>query len=97
MESNVNPVNALVVLAFGNSMTALWISLVLLLCCALISLTNYNRYHRPLSALLKNRVSTFAPVLDADDSETAQRIFAEQFDEIDASMTGGGRGAQELR
>lgn len=97
MESNVNPVNALVVLAFGNSMTALWISLVLLLCCALIIFTNYNRYHRPLSALLKNRVATFAAVLDADDSETAQRIFAEQFDEIDASMTAGGRGAQELR
>lgn len=97
MESHVNPVNGLVVVVFGNPMTALWISLALLLWCALIILTNHIRYHRPLSALLKQRVEAFAPVLNAEDNDAAQRIFAERFYEIDASMMAGGRGAQEMR
>jgi methyl-accepting chemotaxis protein len=97
MESHVNPVNGLVVLAFGNATTALWISLFLLLWCALIIVRNYSRYHHPLSAVLRQRVSAFAAVLDAEDSDAAQRVFAEQFYEIDAAMTAGGREAQEIR
>jgi len=97
MESHVNPINGLVVLVFGNPTTALWISLFLLLWCALIIVRNYIRFHRPLSAALKQRVDALAPVLDAEDNDTAQRLFADQFYEIDAAMTAGGRTAHELR
>lgn len=97
MESHVNPVNGLVVLVFGNPTTALWISLALLLWCALIIATNHFRYHRPLSAALKRRAATFAAVLDAEDTDAAQRVFAAQFYEIDASMIAGGREAHEIR
>lgn len=97
METQVNPINALVVVAFGNPTTALWISLVLLLGCAVIIVRNYIRFHRPFSAALKTRVDTLAPVLDADDNDTAQRLFVEKFYEIDTAMSAGGRAGQELR
>lgn len=97
MESNVNPVNGFVVVVFGNPMTALWISLALLLWCALIILTNHIRYHRPLSKILSTRVAVLTPVLDAEVSETAQQIFGQRFYEIDAAMVAGGRNSQELR
>jgi hypothetical protein len=97
MESHVNPVNGLVVVVFGNPLTALWISLFLLLLCASIVISNYIRYHRPLSRTLAQRVRVFAPVLDAEDTDTAQRVFADNFYDFDAAMAGGGRKAHELR
>jgi methyl-accepting chemotaxis protein len=97
MESHVNPVNRAVVLVFGNPTAALWISLFILFWCALIIARNYVRFHRPLSAALKRRVRTFGPVLDAENSDAAQRVFAEQFYEIDAAMIAGGRESQEIR
>lgn len=97
METQVNPINALVVVAFGNPTTALWISLVLLLGCAVIIVRNYFRFHRPFSAALKTRVDALSPVLDADDNDTAQRLFVEKFYEIDTAMSAGGRAGQELR
>ncbi|WP_336966790.1 anti-phage ZorAB system protein ZorA [Sphingobium aquiterrae] len=97
METHINPVNGLVVLVFGNPLTALWISLSLLLLCAFIIVRNYIRYHRPLSRTLKERVRAFAPILDAEDTEGAQRDFAERFYDLDASMVAGGREAHEIR
>lgn len=97
MESHVNPVNRAVVLVFGNPTAALWISLFILFWCALIIARNYVRFHRPLSAALKQRVRMFDPVLDAENSDAAQRVFAVQFYEIDAAMIAGGRESQEIR
>jgi methyl-accepting chemotaxis protein len=84
-------------LIFGNPLTALWISLALLLWCALIIARNYVRYHRTLSETLRQRVKALAPVLDADDTDNAQRFFADQFYDLDAVMTAGGREAHEIR
>jgi methyl-accepting chemotaxis protein len=97
MESHVNPVNGIVVLVFGNPLTALWISLALLLWCALIIARNYVRYHLPLSRTLRQRVRAFSPVLDAEGTDGAQRVFADQFYDLDAAMTAGGREAHEIR
>ncbi|ASY43904.1 hypothetical protein CJD35_05140 [Sphingobium xenophagum] len=97
MESHVNPINGLVVLVFGNPSAALWISLVILLSCALIIGRNNIRFHRPLKAALKQRVDILAPVLAADDNDAAQRVFAERFYEIDAAMVAVDRGAAEIR
>jgi hypothetical protein len=97
MESNVNPVNGIVVFAFGNPLMALFISVALLAWCALIIVRNYVRFHRPLAAALNERIRAFAPVLGADDANGAQRLFAEQFYELDRAMTAGGREAHELR
>ncbi|WP_156405550.1 hypothetical protein [Sphingomonas sp. Root710] len=87
MESHVNPVYRLVVLIFGNPLTALWISLALLLWCALIIARNYIRYHRPLSRTLWQRVRAFGPVLDAAGTDDSQRVFSDQFYDLDAAIT----------
>lgn len=97
MESHVNPINGLVVVVFGNPSAALWISLGLLLWCAAIIASNYARYHRPLKRALKVRAKAFEPVLAAEDNDSAQRIFAEVFYEIDAAMISGGREVHEIR
>lgn len=97
MESHYNPINGLVVLVFGNPSAALWISLAILLACALIIGHNSVRFHRPLKEALKRRVDVLAPVLAADDNDAAQRVFAERFYEIDAAMVSGDRGAAEIR
>src|SRR5690242_10153125 len=97
METHVNPVNGLVVLAFGNPTAALWISLAILLSCTLIIVRNYVRFHRPLKAALKQRVDAIGPVLMADDNDTAQRVFAQRFYDIDAAMVANDRGAAEIR
>lgn len=97
MESHVNPINGAVVIVFGNPITALWISLFLLLWCALIIVRNYQRFHKPLTLALKQRVQAFDPILEAENTDTAQHFFAEQFYEIDAAMIAGGREAHEIR
>lgn len=97
MESHVNPINGLVVIVFGNPTTALWISLGLLLWCALIIVRNYIRYHRPLKTALQSRIHALEPILAADDNDSAQQIFAERFYEIDAAMIAGGREVHEFR
>lgn len=96
MESHINPINGLVVLVFGNPSTALWISLAILLSCALIIGRNYFRFHRPLKGALKQRVAILGPVLEADDIDAAQRVFAEKFYDIDAGMGSRDRGAAEI-
>lgn len=97
MESHVNPINRAVVLVFGNPTTALWISLGLLIWCALIILRNYARYHRPICGALRSRMLIFAPVLEAETTDAAQQVFAASFYDIDAAMMAGGREAHEIR
>lgn len=94
---HTNPLNALVVVLFSNPMTAIWISVALLLWCALIIERNGRLHHRPVSRALRSRIAALDFIREAESEEDAQRELASRFFEVNEAMTSGGKGTVELR
>lgn len=97
MDMHTNPLNAVVVMAFGQPMMAIWLSGVMLLGCLAILTWNKFRYHDRFIAALKTRLAALDPVAGAEDTETAQALFKANFDAINEAMSSGGKASQELR
>lgn len=95
--SSINPLNEAVVSIFGNSMAAIWISAGILVWCALIIVRNGQRFHRPISRALKERLASLAPVANTDSVDQAQQAFVDHFDEINAAMSSGDKRTEEMR
>jgi methyl-accepting chemotaxis protein len=97
VENHTNPLNAAVVLLFGNPMAAIWISLGILLGCAFIIFYNGRRHHIPKTKALKERIAVLRPVLEASSTDEAQEAFSTRFQEINEAMRAGGADMGELR
>ena len=97
MRTDVNPLNAMVVTVFGNPLTALWISLGILIGCVLIIVYNRRRYHVPVSRVLEARLKALRPIRSAGSVDEAQAVFADEFANVNEAMVAGGEQASELR
>lgn len=76
--------------------SAIVISVVLAVWCAWIIVYNYQKHHRPLCGALKSRIIVLEAVLDAEETDEAQRLFADRFEDIDAVLRSGGKPAHEM-
>ncbi len=93
----INPLNAAVVAIFGNPWAAIWISLGILIWCALIVVRNRQRFHVPVTKALNDRLAALAPIEEADGTDAAQQAFVDHFEKINAEMSAGGVRSQELQ
>lgn len=89
--------NAVVVAIFGNPWAAIWISLVILVCCGFIIARNGYRFHVPVSRALNERLAALAPIENADGADASQQAFVDHFDSINTAMSAGGSRSQELQ
>jgi hypothetical protein len=96
-QASINPLNAVVVAVFGNPWAAIWISLGILISCALIIMRNRHRFHVPVTRALNGRLAALAPIDVADGADASQQAFVDHFNEIEVAMGAGSGRSQELQ